>query len=119
MPVVEKDKVVNGLLEDELSRCEEARSAIQKALSELPKGSLSVRKKAHKDREYKYSYLKYRDGDKVINQHVAESEMEDLKNRLALSKKYEQEAKVYGKRISYLKKLLKEKGRPGEIQEHN
>lgn len=118
MAVVEKDVVVSGMLDDELSRCDEALSAIQKALSELPKGSLSIRKKAYKNKEYEYHYLKYRDGDKVINQHVAEGEVKELQSRLALRKKYEQEAKVYEKRISYLKKLLKEKGQPGGIQEH-
>lgn len=118
MPVVEKDVVVSGMLDDELSRCDEAFSAIQKVLSELPKGSLSVRKKVHKNKEYEYHYLKYRDGERVFNRHVAEEEVEELRNKLALRKRYEEEAKVYKKRISYLKKLLKEKGQPGGIQEH-
>ena len=48
MSVVEKDAVVRGMLDDELSRCDEALAAIYKALLGLPKGSLSVRKKVHK-----------------------------------------------------------------------
>ncbi|OPY67294.1 MAG: hypothetical protein A4E62_02312 [Syntrophorhabdus sp. PtaU1.Bin002] len=118
MPVVEKDMVVRGMLDDESSRCEEALSAIQKAISELPKGSLSVRKKVHKSKEYEYHYLKFRDGDRVVNRHVAESEVKELQDKLVLRKKYEQEAKIYKKRISYLKKLFQEKGQPGGIQEH-
>lgn len=114
MPVVEKDIVVSGILDDELSRCDGALSAIQRALSELPKGSLSVRKKSYKNKGYEYHYLKYRDGDKVISQHVAEGEMKELQDKLALRKRYEQEAKVYRKRISYLKKLLGAKEEPGE-----
>jgi len=117
MSVVEKDAVVRGMLDDELSRCDEALAAIYKALLGLPKGSLSVRKKVHKSKEYEYHYLKFRDGDRVVNQHVAEGEMKELQDKLALRKKYEQEAKIYKKRISYLKKLLKAKVSPGGIQE--
>lgn len=109
--MVEKDVVVSGMLDDELSRCDETLSAIHKALSGLPKGSLSVRKKVHRSKEYEYHYLKYRNGDKVVNQHVAEGEVKELQNKLALRKKYEQEAKVYRKRMSYLKKLLKTEGK--------
>ncbi len=118
MPVVEKDAVVRGMLDDELSRCDEALAAIHRALSGLPKGSLSVRKKVHNDKEYRYHYLKFREGNKVLNQHVAEEKVDELQNKIALRKKYEQEAKVYRKRISYLKKLLKTRGQPGGIQEH-
>jgi hypothetical protein len=117
MSVVEKDGVVAGMLDDELARCDEALAGIRKMLSGLPKGSLSVRKKLHGDRKYEYHYLKFREGDKVVNQHVAESELYELQDKLALRRRYEQEAKAYEKRIAYLKKLLKTKGRNG-IQEH-
>jgi len=113
MNVVEKDAVVSGMLHDELSRCNEALVSIRKALSELPKGSLGVRKRFHKDRVYEYHYLKFREGNKVVNQHVSEDNLKDMQNKLAQRKKYEKEAQVYERRISYLKKLLKAKGRPG------
>jgi hypothetical protein len=118
MNVVEKDAVVSGMLHDELSRCNEALEAIRKALSGLPRGSLSVRKRFYKDREYEYHYLKFREGDKVVNQHVAEDKLKELQNNLAQRRKYEKEAQVYERRISYLKKILKAKGRHGGTQEH-
>jgi len=117
MIVVEKDIVVSGMLQDELIRCEEALAAIHNALSGLPKGSLSVRKKLYKNREYKYHYLKFREGDKVINRHVVDDELSGLQNKLALRKRYALEAEAYEKRISYLKKLLKTKGRSRGTQE--
>jgi hypothetical protein len=110
MNVVENDSVVSGMLHDELYRCNEALASIGKVLSGLPKGSLSVRKRILKDREYKYHYLKFREGNRVINQHVSEKKLKELQNKLAQRKKYEREMKVYERRISYLKKLLKEKG---------
>jgi hypothetical protein len=117
MIVAEKDVVVSGMLSDELNRCEEALAAIHNALSGLPKGSLSVRKKPYKSREYKYHYLKFREGDKVINQHVVDDKVNELQNKLALRKKYALEAKAYEKRIAYLKKLLKTKGHPSGTRE--
>lgn len=111
MNVVEKDAVVSGMLGDELSRCEEALASILKALSELPKGSLSSRKKIYKDKEYKYHYLKFRVGNKVASQHVAENDLESLRDKLALRKKYLLEVGVYKKRIAYLKRILKASNR--------
>jgi hypothetical protein len=107
MNVVEKDDVIVGLLRDELARCEEALAAIGKALADLPKGALSARKKLHGGREYRYYSLKFRDGEKVINQHVPSEALVELQNKLALRKRYLSEAKAYEKRIAYLKKLLK------------
>lgn len=106
MSVVEKDAVVSGMLGDELSRCEDALASILKALSELPKGSLSSRKKIYKDKEYKYHYLKFRQGDRVVSQHVAENDLESLRDKLSQRKKLEMEAQVYKKRIAYLKRIL-------------
>lgn len=106
MNVVEKDVVVSGMLGDELSRCEEALASILESFSRLPKGSLSSRKKIYKDKEYKYHYLKYRQGDRVVCQHVAENDLEELRNKLSQRKKYEMEAQVYKKRIAYLKRIL-------------
>jgi hypothetical protein len=110
MNVVEKDVVVSGMLKDELKRCEEALRGIHKALSALPKGSLSIRAKVYKNRRYEYYYLKYREGQKVVNQHIASDNLEELKRKLALRKQYEKEVKAYEQRIVYLKKLLKTKG---------
>lgn len=112
MNVVEKDLVVSGMLADELGRCEEALAGIQKALSALPKGALSQRKKVHKGKEYHYYYLKFREDGRVFNQHVANDALKDMKDKLDLRRKYEEEAKAYKKRISYLKRLLKTKGQP-------
>lgn len=118
MNVVENDAVVSGMLHDELSRCKEALASIRQALSGFPKGSLSVRKKLYKDREYEYYYLKFREGNRVVNQHVAEDKLDELQIKLAQRKKYEKEAQVYEKRISYLKKILKAKGRSGGTHKH-
>jgi hypothetical protein len=111
MNVVEKDAVVSGMLNDELKRCEEALGAIRKALAKLPRGSLSIRVKLYKNKRYEYHYLKFRDRDRIVNQHVSGSDLKELKNKLSLRKKYEQEEKSYEKRIAYLKKILSSKGR--------
>jgi hypothetical protein len=49
-----------GMLGEELARCEEALSALNHALAAPPRGSLSVRKKAYKGREYRYPPPRHR-----------------------------------------------------------
>jgi len=46
MKVVEKDKVISGMLQDELKRCREILVSLQNSLEEPPKGVPSERKKS-------------------------------------------------------------------------
>jgi hypothetical protein len=46
MKVVEKDKLVHGMLQEELARCRSMVSSLERKLSELPKGSLHIRQKS-------------------------------------------------------------------------
>jgi hypothetical protein len=113
MGAVERDNVVEGMLCDELARCEEALSGIDKALAELPKGSLSVRKKVYKSKDYRNYYLKFRQDGKVVNQHVPDPAAHGLPDKPAFRKKHRSEAKAYEERVSYLRKLLGAKGGSG------
>ena len=107
MKVVEKDKVISGMLGDELKRCREMLAALEESISKLPKGVLSKRKKRYRDKVYSYYSLKYRDGNKVENRHIPEDEAPELLKKLEERKKFEKEARAYKKRIDYLLKMLK------------
>ncbi|MBW1713778.1 MAG: hypothetical protein JRJ59_11580 [Deltaproteobacteria bacterium] len=107
MNVVEKDGAVQGLLEDELSRCRQVQASLEAKLAKYPKGALNVRKKRYKDKQYEYHYLVARKGDKVINRHVPAEEAAKLKKQLAERDKIRQELWTYRKRSAYLVKLLK------------
>ncbi|MFA5072302.1 MAG: hypothetical protein WC539_00145 [Nitrospirota bacterium] len=107
MKVVEKDKVISGMLRDELKRCEEMLAGLQKHVAVLPKGVLSERKKRYKKKSYFYYTLKYRSGLKVINKHISNDEVPSLIKKLEQRRKYEKEMLAYGKRINYLSKILK------------
>jgi hypothetical protein len=114
MKVVEKDKVVSGMLQDELQRCQEILGGLEKAASELPKGAINERKKRYKDKVYSYYYLKYREGKKVFNRHIAKKELQDILEKLELRKKYEKEMQSYKRKIAYLDKVINTgKGRVG------
>jgi hypothetical protein len=113
MKVVEKDKVISGMLRDELKRCQEMLNNLEKSVSGFPKGAISERKKCYKDKVYSYHYLKYREGEKVINKHIPNREVQEIFNKLAMRKKYEKEMKSYGKKIAYLKKILRTSKRRG------
>ena len=102
------------MLQDELERCQEVLNGLRKAISGLPKGAISERKKRYRDNVYSYYYLKYRDGEKVISKHIPNSEIQDVKEKLSMRKKYEKEMRSYEKRIAYLNKIL----RAGERRRH-
>jgi hypothetical protein len=107
MKVVEKDKVVSGMLMDELKRCQEMLIGLQKPLAGLPKGVLSKRNKHYGDKVYSYYSLKYRDGEKVVNKHISGVEAPILAKKLEQRRKLEKEVSGYKKRIAYLSKILK------------
>jgi hypothetical protein len=120
MKVAEKDKVISGMLMDELRRCEEMLDSLRKAESKLPKGVLSSRKRQYKKKAYSYYYLKYRDGAKVVNKHIANEKVQEIAEKLEQRKKYLKEIKAYEKKIAYLKRVLKtgrERGNGNRSQE--
>lgn len=106
MKVVEKDKVISGMLRDELKRCQEVLESLEKSVSGLPKGVLSERKKRYKEKAYSYHSLKYRDGEKVINKHIPDKEIQEVKKNLDMRKQYKKEIQAYRNRINYLNKLI-------------
>ena len=107
MKVVEKDRVISGMLRDELARCQEMLDGLRKLVSKLPKGVISIRKKRYKDRVYSYYYLKYRDGKKVVNKHISKEEIEKISKKLEQRKKYEKEMQAYKKRINDLNRIIR------------
>jgi hypothetical protein len=105
--VVEKDKVISGLLQDELARCREMLVGLQKSVAALPRGVLRRRRKRYKSKTYLYYSLKYREGQKVINKHIRDADAPSLARKIEHRKKLEKEASAYRRRISYLSKILK------------
>jgi hypothetical protein len=106
MKVVEKDKLVNGMLREELERCRDMVSSLEQEISHLPRGSLHVRKKQYKKKKYRYYYLKYREGGKSVSRHIPDRQLEILKNELEKRSDYQKEIKAYKARIEYLGKIL-------------
>lgn len=107
MKVAEKDRAVHGLLEEEYRRCKDVLSALAAKAAQFPKGSLHVRNKGYKDRKYAYHYLVARVDGRVVNRHVQEAEVAEVKQQLELRNKCLQEMRAYKKRMAYLEKLLK------------
>ena len=107
MRVVEKDNVIRGLLEEEYKRCKEVLAALAAKAAQYPKGSLHVRKKRYKDKEYAYQCLVARVDGRVINRHVQEAEVAEVMKLLELRNRCMQEMLVYKRRMAYLEKLLK------------
>jgi len=107
MKVVEKDRLIHGMLQEELERCRSMVISLRKGLSSLPKGSLHVRGKNYKRKKYLYHYLKYREHGKSINKHVPEKEVEGLIQKLQARRNHEKEIKTYMAKMKYLEKISK------------
>ena len=106
MKVVEKDRAVQGLLEEEYRRCREVLAALSAQAAQYPKGSLNLRKKRYKGKEYAYHYLVAREEGRVVNRHVPKADLPELERQLGLRDKCRKEMRAYKKRIAYLEKLL-------------
>jgi hypothetical protein len=117
MKVVEKDKVISGMLQDELKRCQEMLDSLEKAVSDLPKGVINERRKRYKDNVYSYYYLKYREGEKVFNKHIGKKELQDILKKLELRKRYEKEIQSYKRKIAYLNKIMS--ANRGRVRAHH
>src|SRR5512139_1283134 len=107
MKVAEKENAVRGLLEEEYRRSRDVLKALSDKAARYPKGSLNVRKKAYKGKEYAYHYLVAREQGRVVNRHIPKTELPDLRRRLEQRDKCRKEIKAYRKRIAYLEKLLR------------
>ena len=109
MNVVEKDPAVAGLLRDEHRRCLEVLAALQEKVALLPRGALNVRKKAVGGKSYGYHYLVFREGRKVVNQHIPKRDLPALRAQLKERDQCRKEIAAYRRRIAYLERLLKER----------
>jgi len=111
--VAENGNVVQGMLDDEYKRCLGVIKALQAKLEKYPKGALNIRRKKIKDKEYVYHYLVWREGQDVINRHVAAENLPELQKQINDRDKLRKEILVYKKRLAYLQKLLN-KSMPGK-----
>jgi hypothetical protein len=106
MKVAEKDNAVHGMLDEEYKRCCNVLASLRDKVSRYPKGALNLRKKHYKGKEYVYHYLVLREGDRVVNRHVSDEVLSNLRGQLEQRDKCRQEMLIYKKRIAYLEKLL-------------
>lgn len=107
MKVAKADPVIRGMLEEEQRRSREILQALQAKADNLPKGALNVRRKQVRGKEYLYHYLVRREGQKVVNQHVAERDVVALQQQIAEREKCRAEIRVCKQRLVYLERLLR------------
>ena len=107
MKVAKADPVIHALLSKEQRQSSEALQALLAKVANLPKGALNVRRKQVQGSEYVYHYLVRREGKRVVNQHVSEKDLPELKKRIAERDKFRNDIRVYKKRLAYLERLLR------------
>ena len=74
MNMKEKKYFIDAVLEKEKQRNENMRIAYEKRILDLPRGSLVIRELNGR----KYCYLRYREGDKVIQKYAGTIENEEM-----------------------------------------
>jgi hypothetical protein len=82
--------VLSEILSEEYKRLLGTIDSFEKARSELPKGTIR-NKKIH---GRIYSYLQWRDGDKVVSRYVRDDEREILEKQIKARRKKEEELRV-------------------------
>lgn len=107
MKVAKADPIIHGLLLEEQRRSREILQALQAKADKLPKGALNVRRKPGLGKEYLYHYLVRREGQRVVNQHVAERDLPVLLAQIAEREKCRAEIRIYKQRLAYLERLLR------------
>jgi hypothetical protein len=107
MKVAKRDPVIHGMLQEEQQRSRDILKALQAKADKLPKGALNVRRKQAQGKEYLYHYLVRREGQKVINRHVAERDVAALQEQIAEREKCRAEIRLYKQRLVYLERLLR------------
>ena len=107
MKVAKRDPVIHGMLQEEQQRSREVLQALLAKTEQLPKGALNVRRKQVQGKEYLYHYLVRREGQKVVNRHVAERDVAALQQQIAEREKCRAEIRVYKQRLTYLERLLR------------
>ena len=76
----EKKYFIDTVIEKEKQRNENMRSAYEKRMSDLPRGSLFIRNINGK----KYCYLRYREGKKVVQKYAGTIQQEKtIRNQIA------------------------------------
>ena len=107
MKVAKRDPIIRSMLEEEHQRSREVLRALIAKTEELPKGALNVRRKQVQGKEYLYHYLVWREGQKVVNRHVAERDVQALQHQIVQREKCRAEIRVYKQRLVYLERLLR------------
>ena len=107
MKQVENDRLVQGVLIDELRRSQEMVRLLESEAADLPRGSLHLRRKKYKDRNYEYPYLKYWEDGRSVSVHVPRADLDRIREELERRKAYENEIREYRGRIRYLERILK------------
>lgn len=109
MNVVHKnrDEVLQGMLRDEMGRCQDLIESLRADIAELPKGSVHQRARNYKGKISIYHFRKYREAGKSVYEHIPANQLDELKEQIQIRRKKDALLKKYVARSRYLEKLLR------------
>ena len=97
--------IIRDTVAEELERNRRSRLAYEAELSDLPKGSVSVRTRGGRE----YCYLKYREGERVVTEYVGPASQveEALRDQVSRRKEVEKVLKRLKKERAFAEKALR------------
>ena len=100
--VMRKISILEQQLLDEYFRCIRNRNVQMAAIDDLPKGYISRKKRSGKT----YSYLQWRDGDKVYSQYIKPDDLASIEKKIEARKNWAESVKQLEKNIRQIEKVL-------------
>lgn len=94
--------VLEDLLKEEYERSLRVSAAMERELTELPRGS--VQRKVING--YQYYYLQFREGDKIKSNYIGNDEVDDIREKVKRRKSLEQSLKEQEKNRKQIEKAL-------------
>lgn len=100
------DESVYRMLRSECDRCVSVVEKVSKEIDALPKGYLSTKKVKAKEKEYLYTCVKQRVGNKVVTTHVKPNEVPQIEQDMKRKKILTETLRANLDRINTIKKIL-------------
>lgn len=99
-------RVLKGILKEEAARLKEAQGSYERAIAELPKGSVQYKR----IKERSYAYRAYRQGDRVVYDYLGRLEPEEVKKierKIKVRRSYEQKLREVRENLSKVRRMIR------------
>ncbi|MDQ2086451.1 hypothetical protein RBH29_08415 [Herbivorax sp. ANBcel31] len=95
--------IIKDMLKEELERLKQMEQSYMQKIDSLPKGSIVNKKINNKN----YSYLVYRNGNKVLTKYIKPEDLDDINKKVLLRNQYKKDLKEIREDMKITKKVVR------------